>query len=161
MPRYEHDPTKVAAALTILPKDDYELKIGKPKAFERTAKAGHQSYGLRFPLVVANGPQENKKTMYSIYLHSDGGAQMAKRFQMAVAGLTVNEANEKVFDAAAAGQDWSFDPETGEVGAAWAAYEGNHVCVDLDVEIVQNDKGDDVQSQVWGTWRPLSAPAAA
>lgn len=155
MPRYEHDPSKVTTSITVFPKDEYELKIGKPKAFERTAKAGHQSYGIRFPVTVVGGNLDGKKSVFTIYLHSEGAAQMAKRFQMAVHGLTVNEANEKKFDSQVAGQDWSYDPDTGEVGAAWAAYEGRSVRVDCDVQISTNDKGEEMQQQVWGTWSPI------
>lgn len=153
--RYEHDPTQVAAALTIFPKGDYEFVLGKPKAFERTAKAGHQSYGIRIPMTVANGSHQGKRSVYSLYLHSEGGQAMAKRFQMAVAGLAVSQANEDEYNRLAAGQDWSYDPEDGSVGEAWADYEGKHVTVDLDVELVKNEKGDEVESQVWGTFRPL------
>lgn len=41
MPRYTADPTQVSASLVILPKDEYEFVVGRPKAFERTAAAGH------------------------------------------------------------------------------------------------------------------------
>lgn len=155
-PRYEHDPTKFAAALTVFPKGEYEFVIGAPKSFERQARAGHQSIGIRFPLkCVTPGPFENKKTIYSIYLHSDGGAQMAKRFQMAAAGLTVNEANEQEYDAKAAGKDWSFDPSTGEVGEAWKEYEGIHVVCDVDVSINKDQNDKEIQQQDWGTWSPI------
>lgn len=161
MSRYSHDPTQVTASLTILPKDEYEFVIGKPKPFERTAKAGHQSYGVRFPLTVVGGSQNGKKTVYSLYLHSEGGQQMAKRFQIAVGGLTVNEKNEKIWDQQNAGRDWGYDPESGEVGEGWKEYEGVHVVCDLDVEIVKNDKDEDVESQIWGTWRPLEGATAS
>lgn len=170
MGRYEHDPTQVVAALAILPKDDYEFKIGHPKPFERTAKKGHQSYGLMFPLTVVDGPQAGKKVLFRIYLHSEGAAQMAKRFQMAVFGLSTNEKNEKVFDAAVAGQDWSYDPETGELGEAWAEYEGKHVCCDLDVgyakdetgaEMKDEKTGEPIEQQLWGTWRPIAGAGEA
>lgn len=159
MPKYTADPTAVSASVTILPKDDYLFSIGRPKAFERTATKGHQSYGVRFPLTVVDGPQKGKTVLYSIYLHSDGGASMGKRFQMAVAGLKVDQANEAVFNEGAAGQDWSYDTDDGSVGSAYAEYEGKHVECDLDVEMVKNDKGDEVQSQVWGTFRPVSGAA--
>ena len=162
MPRYEHDPANVTTSITIFPKGEYEFEIGKPKAFERTAKAGHQSYGVRFPLLctqVLDGDENmlGKKTMQTVYLHSDGAQQMGKRFQMAVAGFTVNEANEKQYNEAAAGKDWSYDTDSGEVGAAWLEYEGQRVVVDLDVQIQKNEKDEEVQSQQYGTWRPLQA----
>lgn len=154
--RYEHDPSKVVASLTILPKDDYEFVVGRPKAFERTASKGHQSYGIRFPLSVVGGPQDGKKTVYTIYLQSDGGAQMGKRFQMAVAGFATNEKNEKLYDAEVAGKDWSYNTDDGSVGEEWLAYEGKHVCCDVDVEqITPEGKTEPQDSQKWGTWRPI------
>lgn len=160
MPRYEHDPSTVTASITVLPKDDYEFKVGRPKAFERTAKAGHQSYGIRFPLTVQGGPQNGKKTMHTIYLHSDGAAQMAKRFQMAMAGYAVNEKNEKIYDAEIAGKDWSYDTSDGSVGAAWLEYEGKHIMCDVDVEqITPEGKTEPQDSQIWGTWRPIEGAA--
>lgn len=159
MPRYEHDPSNVTASLTILPKDDYEFKLGRPKAFERTAKAGHQSYGIRIPVTVVGGPQNGKKTLVSLYLHSDGAAAMAKRFQMAIAGFTVNDKNEKLYDAQAAGKDWSYDTSTGEVGAAWLEYEGQHIMCDLDVAMRTDDKGNEVEQQEWGSFRPIEGAA--
>lgn len=157
MPRYEADPTLVSATLTILPKDDYEFKCGKPKAFEKQAKAGHQTYGFYLPLVVVNGPQNGKKTLARLYLHSEGAAMMTKRLQIAAYGLPVNEKNEKEFDAWAAGKDWSFDTSDGTMGAAWnELLDGKHICCDLDVAMVKNDKDEEVESQVWGSWRPVA-----
>lgn len=161
MSRYNHDPTQVVAALVVLPKDDYEFKVGKGKAFERTAKAGHQSYGVRFPMTVVGGPQNGKKTMYSLYLHSEGGQQMAKRFQLACAGMTTNEKSEKLWDQNNAGKDFSYDPETGEVGEGWKEYEGVSVLCDLDIEMRKDDKDEEYESQVWGTFRPLEGAAMA
>lgn len=166
MPRYEHDPSAVSASITIFPKDSYEFKIGRPRAFERTAAAGHQSYGVRFPLTVVGGPQDGKKSVFSIYLHSEGGAQMGKRFQMAVAGFDVNEKNEKLFDEEVRGKDWSYDTTDGSVGEEWAAYEGAHVCCDVDVEIQEREnkttgEKEEVEQQVWGTWRPLEGATKA
>jgi hypothetical protein len=172
MGRYSHDPTQVIASFVTLPKDDYEFEVGKPRAFERTAAKGHQSYGVRFPLkVVSDGPENGKKTMYTCYLHSEGGQQMAKRFQMAAAGFSaINEKSEKAFDGdpTIQGADWSYDPETGEVGSGWAAYEGLHLFCDVDQEQAKNpdgsprtdDKtGEPIMQQTWGTWRPLEGAA--
>lgn len=172
MSRYQHDPTQVVASLTILPKDDYEFELGRPKAFERTARKGHQSYGIRIPLkVVSAGPENGKKTVYSLYLHSEGGQQMAKRFQMAAAGFSaINERTEKAFDSdeTIQGADWGYDPETGEVGSGWGAYEGLRLACDVDVEQAKDESGqprvDDksgepIMQQTWGTWRPLTGAA--
>lgn len=160
MPRYEADPTKVTTSITILPKDEYEFVLSRPKAFERTAKAGHQSYGVRIPVTVVGGPQNGKRTVISLYLHSEGAQQMAKRFQMAVAGFPVNEKNEKLFDADAAGKDWSYDTSDGSVGEAWAEYEGKHVACAVDVSMREDDKGESIEQQEWGTWMPIEGALA-
>lgn len=161
MPRYNHDPSTVTASFIILPKDEYEFVVGKPKAFERTASKGHQSYGIRLPLTVAGGKDEGKRTVYTIYLHSDGAAAMGKRFQMAVDGYTVTPENEKEYDAKIAGKDWSYDTDTGEVGSAWKEYEGLHVGASVDVVMNHNEKtGKDEEQQEWTTWMPLAGVAA-
>src|SRR5688572_15445571 len=113
MGRYTADPTKVTTALAIYSKGDVELKCGKPKAFERQNAKGEQSYGIRIPVIAVGGPEDGRRSVISLYMHSDGAQSMAKRLQMAVAGLEVNDKNEKVFDAQAAGLDWSFDTDTG------------------------------------------------
>lgn len=160
MPRYEADPSKVTTSITILPKDGYEFVLGRPKAFERTAKAGHQSYGVRIPVTVVGGPQNGKRTIISLYLHSEGAQQMAKRFQMAVAGYPVNEKNEKLYDADIAGKDWSYDTGDGSVGEAWLEFEGKHVFCDVDVSTREDDKGAEVEQQDWGTWAPIEGALA-
>lgn len=167
MGRYTYDPSTVVASITILPKGDYEFKLGRPKAFERTARKGHQSYGVRIPLTVVGGPMDGKKTVTTLYLHSEGAQQMAKRFQMAVAGFSNNEHSEKRYDQQAAGKDWSFNPEDGSVGTAWAEYENKHLACDLDVGFQKDDagqpaldaEGNPIQQQEWGTWRPIEGAA--
>lgn len=168
MPRYNHDPSLVSASLFVFPKDEYEFKIGRPRAFERTASKGHQSYGVRFPLTCTSGPHAGKKSVFSIYLHSEGAAGMGKRFQIAAAGYDVNDRNEKLFDAENAGKDWSYDTDNGDVGTGWLEYEGVSVVCDVDVQPQKDDKGQDVKDartgdvvlqQVWGTWRPLEGAA--
>lgn len=158
MPTYTADPTSVSASYVILPKDDYLFKAGKPKAFERTNNAGKQSYGVRIPLTVVDGPQAGKTVLFNLYFQSEGGASMAKRFQMAIAGYAVNQENERAFNEEAAAQDWSYNTDDGAVGAGYAAYEGKHVECDVDVTMLKNEKtGKDEESQVWGTFRPVAA----
>jgi len=167
MPRYEADPSNVTTSITILPKDEYEFVLGRPKAFERTAKAGHQSYGVRIPVTVVGGPQNGKRTIISLYLHSDGAQQMAKRFQMAVAGYTVNERNESAYDKDVAGKNWSYDTTDGSVGEAWAEYEGKHVACAVDVGFRKDEQGNavldnngaEIEQQEWGTWMPIEGAA--
>lgn len=159
MPRYTHDPSRVQATIAILSKAEYEFEIGQPKPFERTAKKGHQSYGIRFPITVVSAQGNGKRTVYTCYLHSDGAAGMTKQFQMAVCGFEVKQENEQEFDEKYAGDDWSFNPETGEIGEAWQKFKGAHVVNDLDVEMRKQDPDDpnskEVENQVWGTWRPV------
>lgn len=161
MGRYTHDPTSVTASLVVLPKDFYEFKLGKPKPFERTARAGHQTYGLYIPATVEGGPSDGKKIIIRLMLHTEGAAAMAKRFQIAAYGLPVNEQNEKVFDEWAKEQDWGYDPESGEIGEGWKQYEGLHVACDCDVQPQKDEKGeivadpktgDPIMQQVFGTW---------
>lgn len=163
MPRYTHDPASVQASLSVLPKDEYEFVVGRPRAFERTASKGHQSYGVRFPLTTLDG----KRSVFSIYLHSEGAAAMGKRFQIAASGYDVNEANEKRFDQESAGKDFSYDTDTGEVGEGWGEYEGVHVVCDVDVQPAKDasgaeqkdTQGNPIMQQVWGVWRPLEGAA--
>ncbi len=168
VPRYDHDPSTVSASIFIFPKGEYEFKVGRPKSFERTAAKGHQSYGIRFPIVCTSGSHAGKKSVFSMYLHSEGAAGMGKRFQIAAAGYEVNDRNEKQFDQEAAGKDWSYDTDTGEVGQGWLDYEGVTVVCDVEQQPskdaegkVQTDArtGDPIMQQVWGTWRPLEGAA--
>lgn len=154
--RYEADPTAVSATILILPKDEYEFQITKIKPFERTARAGHQSYGLRCTLKVVNGPYDGRAVTTSLYMHSEGAQGMAKRFQMAAHGFTVKQDNEAKFNEAVAGSDWSFDPEDGSIGAAWDDLVGKHLVASVDVE--KDDNGND--QQTWAQWMPMEGAAA-
>lgn len=168
MPRYEHDPSTVSASLFVFPKDEYEFKVGRPRAFERTAAKGHQSYGVRFPLTCTQGQYAGKKSVFSIYLHSDGAAGMGKRFEIAAAGYDVNDANEARYNDESKGKDFSYDTDNGEVGSGWLEFEGTSVMCDVETTPQKNDKGEDVvdprtgdkvMQQVWGTWRPIEGAA--
>lgn len=153
MPRYENDPTKVAASIEVFPKDDYEFIVGEPKAFERTNAKGAQSYGIRFPVQVAEGDYKGKRTVFSTYQQSEGAQQMAKRFIMAVLGYGAKREEEKRFDADYAGKDWGFDTDTGAVGDMWREAVGKRVIGSLDVRI-----GDDGgEQQDFKGWRPIGS----
>ena len=163
MPRYDHDPSKVTSTLQVLSKGDYEFIIKGIKAFERTAGAGHQSYGVRYKLEVAEGLQKGKLVVVTSYLHSEGAESMAKQFLIAAYGNQVNDAGEKAFDEETAGNDWAFDTDSGAVGEGYSVLIGKRIANDLDVEM-QHSKWVDgkpdtdsplVERQVFGTWRPI------
>ena len=163
MPRYEHDPSKVTTTLQVLPKGDYEFIIKGIKSFVRTASAGHQSYGVRYSLEVAEGLAKGKRAVVSSYLHSEGGEQMAKQILIAAYGFQVNDAGEREFDEAVAGGDWSINPDDQSIGDAYKEMIGKRVANDLDVEM-QHSKfiggspdtdSPMVERQVFGTWRPI------
>lgn len=153
MPRYDNDPTKVVASFEVLPKDDYEFIVGEPSSFERTAAAGHQSYGVRFPLVVAEGAMQGKRFMHTCYEHSEGAQTMGKQFLMACLGYGKGRAEEQRFNKDMAGEDWSFDTDTKAVGDAWRKPVGKRVVGSLDIQI--SNSGDE-QQQTKG-WRVIGS----
>lgn len=151
MPRYENDPTKVAASIEVFPKDDYEFIIGEPKSFERTNAKGNQSYGVRFPVQVAEGDYAGKRTVFTTYQQSDGARQMEKRFLMAALGYGSKREDEKQFDIDFAGKDWGIDTDTGAVGDMYREVVGKRVVGSLDVRM-----GDDgSEQQNFAGWRAL------
>lgn len=150
MPRYEADPTKVAAGLEIFPKDDYELTIGEPKAFQRTGDKG-VNYGVRFTLAIASeGQYKGKKYIQTCYEHSENAKPMNKRFIMAALGYQSDKNSEKRFDKDFEGADWSFDTDSGACGDAWRAATGKRIVGSFDVKL-----GDNGQEQQQVQWRPL------
>lgn len=157
MPRYEYDPSKTSAVQEIFPKDDYEIVVGEPKSFIRKNRKNEDSYGVRFMLTIDEGQYKGKKLMYTCYLHTEGSQSMTKRFQMAVFGFKNKAEDEKAFDAATAGLDWAFDPETGTCGEAWHKMAGAHVIAGLDID---KNKETDEPTQGFKSWRPaIGQPA--
>lgn len=157
MGRYTADPTKVTTSIAIFAKGDVELKAGRPKAFERTNSKNEQSYGIRIPVTAVGGPEDGRRSIISLYMQSDGAQSMAKRLQMAIAGFAVNDKNEKLFDVEAAGLDWSFDTETGDVGDAWAKYEGCSFIASVDVEMSKPADGSAPrEQQKWVSYMPIT-----
>lgn len=150
MPRYEASPAAVTSSIEVFPKDDYLVVIGEPKPFERTAKAGHQSYGLRVSCTIKEGEFEGKRTVATLYMHNEGSQSMTKQFQMAALGYGKGRAEEQRFNAEWGSKDWSFDTDSGAVGDAWRELTGKLVIVSLDQQI--NEQGDE-QQQFKG-WRP-------
>jgi hypothetical protein len=158
-PRFEFDPSTVVASIEVFPKQEYEFQVGEPKAFKRTAAQGtdteHDSYGVRFPLVIKQPDQyNNKRTIFSTYLQSEGAQAMAKQFIMAVMGYAKGIEAEKKYDADARGKDWSLDFPTGAVGDAWRELTGKRVIGTLD-QTKNKTTGDPMQQFV--SWRPISS----
>lgn len=157
-PRFEFDPSTVVASIEVFPKQEYEFQIGEPKPFKRTAGEGdkeHESFGVRFPLAIKR-PDEysSKRTVYSIYLHSEGGQAMSKQFMMAAMGFGKGAAEEKKYDAEVRGKDWSIDFETLGLGDAWRDHTGKRVIGSLD--IAKNNRTGDPMQQ-FNSWRPITS----
>lgn len=155
-PRFEFDPSTVVASIEVFPKQEYEVQIGEPKSFKRTAgDDNHDSFGVRFPINLKRPDEFNgKRTVYSIYLQSEGGQAMGKQMLMAALGYGKGTAEEKRFDADARGKDWSLDFETGGVGDAWREVTGKRAIVALD--IAKNNRTGDPMQQ-FGGWRPINS----
>ncbi len=156
MPRFEFDPTKVAANIEVYPKGDYEFIVGEPKAYiKKSGEDQHDSYGTRYALTIALPDEyKGKRTVYSTYLQSEGGQSMAKQFMMAVLGYGKGKAEENRFDSDMRGKDWSLDFETGGVGDMYRELTGKRVIGTLDVQINKNT-GDEMQN--FKGWRPLTS----
>jgi hypothetical protein len=157
-PRFEFDPSTVVASIEVFPKQEYEFQVGEPKAFKRTAGEGdkeHDSFGVRFPLIIKRPDEyDGKRTVFSIYLQSEGGKAMGKGFMMACMGFKRGTDGEKAYDAEARGKDWGLDFETGGVGDAWRDHTGKRVIGSLDV--TKNNKTGDPMQQ-FQSWRPITS----
>lgn len=153
MPRFEPDPSKVSATIEIFDKDDYEFVFGEPKAFySKNAQTDKETYGIRFPLTIAEGPRKGGRTILTLYQHNDGSASMSKQVVMAVLGYKNSPADEKRFDGETAGQDWSFDTDTGACGEMWRKMSGKRAICSLDIGTNPNS-GE--PSQTFKKWRPI------
>lgn len=158
MSRYQYDPSKASASIEVFPKDDYEFIVGKPKSFAKVEGDSVKNFGVRFALTIADGQFKDKKTVFTCYLHNDGGQSMTKRFQMACLGYGKGKAEEDKFDLEQTGKDWDFDPESGECGEAWNEMAGARIVGSLDVG--KNTNNDEPQQQ-FKAWRPIGAAQPA
>lgn len=174
MSRYTADPTKDSAGFPVLPKGDYRLKIGEPKAFkgETTSgnRAGQDNYGVAFTCSVVPGlldgdsnesPTEyiGKKVYQRLYYHTPESRNFSKGFILAAFGFSnkeenlfndkINKIKEENPDNPAV--DWSFDPDDGSVGEAWRGMTNTEIVASLSV---QKDKNDNDQ-QRWEQVRPI------
>lgn len=154
MPKYEFDPSKVSASIEIFPKDTYEFIVGEPKSFKGQNKQGKDNYGVRYPLVIAEGDFKNKKTVVTLYMHSEGAQSMSKQFLMAALGYKNSQEAEQQFNEDMRGEDWSFDPEAGTVGEVWRRAAGKRMLGSLDVK--KKEDSDDMQ-QDFKKWMPYTA----
>jgi hypothetical protein len=177
MGRYTADPTKDTAGFPVLPKADYRLSIGEPKAFKGETKegpnAGQENYGVAFLCTVVEGPVDEegsvspsehkaKKCYNRLYYHTQDSRNFSKGFILAGFGFSPKE--EEVFNQKIAelreqnpedpALDWSFDPDTGECGEAWRALTNREIVASLSVV---KDKKDQEQ-QKWDMVRPVPVP---
>lgn len=174
--RYVVDPTQDTAGFPILPKGEYRLKIGEPKAFKGETKQGENkgqiNYGVGFMCTVIDGPVDNegnvspvehkgKKVYNRLFYHTQESRNYSKTFVIAAFGYSQKEEeqfNEKIKEIKEADPDnpavdWSFDADTGECGEAWRGMVNSEVVAALSV-----DKVDGVERQKWDMVRP--APSA-
>jgi hypothetical protein len=122
----------------VFPKDRYEFTIGEPKTFFGQNAKGADSYGVRYPLTIADGPYKGKRTIISLWQQSEGAQSMAKQFLMAALGYGKGRAEEVRFDEEWGAKDWSFDTDSGTVGDAWRELTGNRIVGDLDNRMDDN-----------------------
>lgn len=160
MPHFEADLTKVSVALEQFNKGDYEFLVGEPKSFQRTNNKGVETFGVRWPISLAeetDGHKKGAKQIYSGYLHTEGGQTYLKQFIMACLGFNSrNAADERRFDEQFRGADWGVDTETQGTGDMYRQVTGKRVIVQLDMGI--NPESGEPSQQFKG-FRPITAAA--
>lgn len=157
-PMFTFNPADVSAVMEVLPKGEYEFIVGEPQSFIRKNQKDEDSYGVRFPLVLAedsNGKRKGTRIFYNTYGQSEGAQAIAKQFLMAVHGYPRKEEDEKRFNADFAGKDWNYDPNKKTVGDAWMSVKGKRVKGSLDIGI-NNKSGEQMQQFNAGCWAPIS-----
>ena len=158
MPRYDFSPDAVSASIEILQKGEYEFIIGEPKSFMRKNRKGEDSYGIRFPLVIAedtNGHKKGTRIFFNTYQQSEGAQAIAKQFLMAACGFKRNQEQEQEFNRSMEGKDFGFNTDDGSVGDGWMEVKGKRVKGDLDVGINEENQ-QQVQDFKAGCWSPIS-----
>jgi len=174
MARYTADPTKDTAGFPVLPKGDYRLSIGEPKAFKGETKeganAGQENYGIGFLCTIVEGPvdldgnpspveHKAKKVYNRLYYHTQDSRNYSKGFILAGFGFSLREEdefNKKIAELREQNPDdpaldWSFDPDTGECGEAWRALTSREIIASLSVVKDKNEK----EQQKWDVVRPV------
>jgi hypothetical protein len=156
MPDYNYNPSQATASIPILPKDDYEVIVGAPKAFlKKNDDGSDKNWGVRYSLQLAN--DDTTRIIYSGYLHTGGAANFFKQFQMAAYGYRKSASSEEQFNEAYKDADWSLNFETGECGEAWKGMEGARVIASLDVVPAKDSSGKPTgeEQQQFKNFRPL------
>jgi len=157
MPRYNFSPDAVSASIEILSKGEYEFIVGEPKSFMRKNRKGEDSYGIRFPLVLAedsNGHKKGTRIFFNTYQQSEGAQAIGKQFLMAALGYKRNQESEKEFNDAYAGKDFGFNTDDQTVGDGWMEVKGQRIKGDLDVGI-NDENQQQVQDFKAGCWSPI------
>lgn len=131
--QYDWNAGETSATFETFPKGDYEVTVGEPKAFIRTkANSEESTWGIRFMLRFANGANAGKRTSYNAYL--TGENPFVKQLLMAGNGFSIDPNGEREFEEFAAGYDWKYDVQSGEVGSGWRTVTGKNVIAVLDVQ---------------------------
>jgi hypothetical protein len=158
MGRFSPNLSEVTAGIPLLDKGEYEFSIGEMKPFTRTKdKEGIdvEIYGVRTSIKVLEGSASNigATIPMSFYLHSDESARIAKQFPAAANGFNVNVAGQEAqFNEMFPDEDdWSGDPETGELGDAWKSCQGKRIRANVTQTL--NKLTQDLQNQY--RWLPF------
>lgn len=153
-PRFDPDMSKVRAGFPIYEKGEYEVALGEPKPFLYEHRDdGHIVAGVSYPLTMVGLVQTNGEldrtaegdpvSSARLYIHTDKSFPIAKRFVMAAAGYDLD--HEEEFN-----DEWLPDnplwvdgepgeEDTIEAGAGWYEVVGNHLVIDLDIELDDNN----------------------
>jgi hypothetical protein len=146
---FAFNPAKAAATQRIYEKGTYEFVVGEPKAFYRdnTATGGKESFGVFYPLTIAEGEYKGERILHNLYLHTEATAGMNKQFIMAVLGYNPRDnAAEQSYNEEHANDDFAVNFESLELGQGWHQLTGNRVIFDLDITI--NKQTGDPQQKV-------------
>lgn len=167
MTAHSFDPTTVTASIPVFDKGTYEFSAGEPKAFQRPNKDGKLTKGIRYLVIceeVIDGNQNHKGDRQFVNGYpsdketggiNEGGLAFVKRFLIACAGYGPTAADEKAFDAAFKGEDWSLDFESGACGDMWRDATGKRFVAELDVKM--SDDGSGQIQQVWKQFRKVGS----
>ncbi len=139
MPAFKYDPNKATAGQLILPKGSYNFQLGKPATFIFNKDPNKISYGVQYPLtVMTDGPFKGKSTTFRCFLHTEGACDMAKRFQVAAAGMSNKQDDD--FNAKYGMKDFGYDTDTKIVGDGWKEFQGAMITADCDVKMGENNQ---------------------
>jgi hypothetical protein len=88
----------------------------------------------------------------SCFMHTEGSQAFSKQFLMAAYGYKRNESDEQRFNSDFADKDWSYDPDSGDVGEVWREATGKRAIVEANVG--KNNRTGEPMQQLNG-WRPV------